>query len=69
MILTLRVDFRFSPVEYAEGVLGSEIDEREGKGTRAGFPGWGFGEEQVADEIVVGGGGWRVDTYPVEHRR
>lgn len=32
MVFTFRVDFGSSPTEYTEGVVGSEVDEREGKG-------------------------------------
>lgn len=69
MVLALRVDFGAGPSEDPEGVVGSEVDEREGEGARPGLPGRGFGEEEVADEVVVGGGGRRVDAYPVELRR
>lgn len=69
VVLALRVDLGLGPAEYAEGVVGSEVDEWEGEGTRPGLPRGGFREEEVADEVVVGGGGRRVDAYPVQLRR
>lgn len=66
MILTFRVDFGLGPVEDTEGVVGSEVDERERESAGAGLPGGGFGEEEVADVVFVGGGGWRVDCDEVE---
>lgn len=69
VIVTLRVDLGFGPVEDPEGVVGSEVDQRNRNVTSSGLPGGGGGEEDVADEVLVGRGGGRVDSEPVESRR
>lgn len=69
VIVTLWVDLRFGPVEDPEGVVGSEVDQRNRNVTSSRLPGGGRGEEDVADEVVVGGGGGRVDSEPVEPGR
>ena len=61
-----RVDFGFNPSEDPEGVVGSEVDEREGNGARPGLPRGGGVEEHVADEVLVIGVWGRVDAEPVE---
>lgn len=66
MILTFGVDFGLGPVEDTEGVVGSKVDEREGESAGAGLPGGRLGEEEVADVVFVGGGGWGVDSEEVE---
>lgn len=66
MILTFRVDFGLGPVEDTEGVVGTEVDERKREVAGAGLPGGGFGEEEVADVVFVGGGRWGVDCEEVE---
>lgn len=63
------VDLVVGPAEDAEGVIGSEVDEGEADGAGAGSPGGAGGEEDVSDEIGVGGVGWGVDAQPVEMGR
>jgi len=66
VVLALGVDFGSGPAEDPEGVVGAEVDEREGDVARAGLPGGGLGEEAVAEEVVVGGSGRRVDGEEIE---
>lgn len=66
LVLAVGVDFGSGPVEDPEGVVGSEIDEREGNGTRPGFPCGRIGEEEVADEVIVEGIGRGVNSEPIE---
>jgi len=61
VVFALGVDFRSGPAENSERVVVAEVNEREGDVARPGFPSWGFGEESVADEVVVGGSRRRVD--------
>lgn len=65
----VRVDLGFGPVEDPELVVGSHVDERDRDGARPGLPVWGGGEEDVADEVAVGGVCRGVDPQPVEMRR
>lgn len=69
MVLALRVDFGIRPSEDPELVVGSEVRQGDGEGARPGSPGGRGGEEEVADEVVVGGVGWGVYAEPVEGRR
>lgn len=67
MVVALRVDLGSGPAKDPEGVVGSEGDEGEGDGARPGLPvRVGFGEEEVADEVVLGRGWWGVDGEEVE---
>lgn len=61
VVLALGVDFGSGPAENSERVVGAEVNEREGDVARPGFPSGGFGEESVADEVVVGRSRRRVD--------
>lgn len=61
------VDFGLGPPEDPEGVVGPEVGQGEGDGARTGGEvGRVGGEEDVADEQVVGRVGRGVDAEPVE---
>lgn len=60
------VDLGLVPAENPEGVVQSEIDQREGNGAGPRFPCGGGGEELVSYKVVVVGGRGRVDAEPVE---
>lgn len=66
VILTFRVDLGLGPAVDPEGVVGSEVDQRDRDVPGSGLPARGRGEEDVADEVVVVGGRGRVDSEPVE---
>lgn len=63
------VDLVGGPAEDAEGVVGTEVGEGEVEGASAGGPGGGGVEEEVTDEVVVGGVWGGVDAEPVEGGR
>lgn len=69
MVLLFGVDFGFCPVEDPELVVGSHVDQRDRDGTRAGLPSRRRREENIADEVAVGGIGGGVDAEPIEMRR
>lgn len=59
-------DLAAEPAKEAELVIGSEVDEGEGDGSGSGKVSGGGVEEEVADEIAVGGVRGRVDPEPIE---
>lgn len=64
--LGLGGDLGFRPAEDPELVGGAEVDEGEREGAMAGLPGGGIVEEEVADEVGIGGVRRRVDAEPIE---
>ncbi|KAL6958784.1 hypothetical protein U1Q18_041860 [Sarracenia purpurea var. burkii] len=69
VILAFGVYLRLGPSEDPELVAGSEVDYGDCDGARPGFPVGGGGEEEVANEVVRGRAGRRVNAEPVEFRR
>lgn len=66
MVVVAIVDLVSGPSEDAELVMGSEVGKGEGDGSGSTKVVRGGVEEEVADEILVGGARWRVDAKPVE---